>query len=98
MSVYIVEIGSHSTRIRMSKDTIIEAGTSISDPIKAEDYDGHYHNKHGVYGAVIDRAVRKIFGKSCTWFGNHDNRLLGQVVRSGGSTATPQVYINIKEV
>ena len=87
--IYTVKIGNVETRIRMSPET------KISEFLTANEYDGGMHNISGLIGAIINKAVEKIYGKDCYWFGNVDNLYIGQVLRSGGYAVTKQVVIEI---
>ena len=98
MAIYNVQIGSRSTNIRMSPNTLIDIGDGFEGytlMIPASVYDGHYHNRNGMFGAMIERAVRKLWGKKYHWFGDCDDRQYGQVVHCSGSTATGNVCITI---
>jgi|WetSurMetagenome_2_1015567.scaffolds.fasta_scaffold671065_1 hypothetical protein len=77
MKNYTVSFGSRKVSVLMDIKTSINIDDNLS--INAGDYVGGKHNYDGLNGAVIDRAVKKSFGKRCFWFGNYDNITYGQV-------------------
>ena len=66
--MYTVEIGDRSTRIKHPVEEV-------------SDYAGCGHNYDGIQGWLIDRAVKKMYGKNAYWFGEHDMLNRGQVFR-----------------
>lgn len=89
---YTVTIGDQSTHLLIDPQKRINGlGETV------ERFDGGYHNYDGVKGFAIQRAVEKLFGLNCYWFGNCDILYHGQVVASGGSTQTPNVVLNVTE-
>jgi hypothetical protein len=86
-----VSIGEKTTRLLIdpAKEINSFGGT-------AKDYDGGDHNYDGIRGYAIERAVEKLFGKSCCWFGNCDMLYHGQVL-DGNSTRTPNVVADVIE-
>lgn len=78
--LYTVTIGDTLTKVRMDNQTLLTDYIS-DEPYKypASEYVGGYHNYNGLKGAIIDRAVTKLFGKNCYWFGNYDCLYCGQV-------------------
>jgi hypothetical protein len=88
---YTVSIGEKTTRLLIDPKKEIEYGDTV------EEFDGGNHNYDGIKGYAIERAVEKLFGSSCYWFGNCDMLYHGQVVGSGGSTQTPNVIVDVVE-
>ena len=89
---YTVTIGEKNTRLLIDTTKHINEYDEI-----AEEYDGGNHNYDGIKGYAIERAVEKLFGKHCSWFGNADMLYHGQVVGRDGSTQTPNVIVDVAE-
>ena len=74
--MYTVEIDGRSTRVRMQGSDMIDNGYDI---IRADEFEGGNHNYDGIRGVAVERAVAKMFGRNCFWFGNCDCISQGQV-------------------
>ncbi len=85
---YTVGIDDRSTRLAI-------------DPTEAENYDGGNHNYDGVRGYLIARAVAKLFGSRCFWFGEYNVLWRGQVFAAcdggGANSQTGVTTISIDE-
>jgi hypothetical protein len=83
MKRYTVRFGGKSVIVQMDENTIVHTVYGDDGHVMweetAEEYDGGNHNFSGLRGAVIDKAVTKLFGKNCFWFGNYDDKSYGQV-------------------
>jgi len=88
---YTVKIGDKETNVRMKPDTIIDSYLELT----VEEYSGGHHNFDGIKGAVINKAVEKLWGKQASWFGDCERLDCGQVVGGGGWTLTQKVWIEI---
>jgi hypothetical protein len=86
MKIYTVNFGDISVAVRMNKKTVIQREyneyAGLLYETAASQYDGGKHNFNGLKGAVVNRAVTKLFGKNCFWFGNCDRLNYGQVFES----------------
>jgi hypothetical protein len=69
MKRYTVNFGSKNITVCMDEKTSMQVDDM---EITAAEYDGGNHNFNGLRGAVIDKAVTKLFGKNCFWFGQYD--------------------------
>ena len=89
---YTVQIGDKETRVRLKPDAIIDSFFGMT----AEEYIGGNHNFDGIRGAVINKAVEKLWGKQASWFGDPERLDYGQVVGDGGWTLTQKGWVEIK--
>ena len=98
--MYTVTIGDKTTRIKAPTKDIVLYQSAVSDIYgDVSEYDGGNHNYSGLTGWIIFRAVEKLFGKKCFWFGNYDNKSVGQVFEAtkyGNSSRTNTVVISIE--
>ena len=102
MSMYTVTIGDKTTRIRMNPNTILDPD---EDWLTAQDYTGGNHNYDGIKGAAVEKAVKKLFGARCFWFGDFSQISRGQVFEAlqptknnsqpGNSSKTNIVYLSV---
>ena len=74
---FTVKIGEQKTRL------LVDLGETINNfNDLPNDFNGGRHNYDGIKGFVIYKAVKKLFGKNCFWWGNHSDLSRGQVFKS----------------
>jgi hypothetical protein len=98
---YTVCIGNKTTRINHPKnDTVVffERQSRGESDITANvgDFNEGNHNYSGLKGWLVKRAVEKLYGKKCFWFGDYDNLSCGLVfVDMGGFNSSRTGIISI---
>jgi len=106
MATFKVRIGDKETRVRFNPFGTMKL--DAEGEVWVADFIGGYHNFDGPTGVAVARAVEKLFGKRCFWFGGCDDLSHGQVFEAlrptkgnshpGNTARTPTVRLDVETV
>lgn len=106
MTTFRVQIGDKETRVRFNPFGTVKLRSE--GEVYPDSYIGGYHNFDGPKGVAVARAVEKLFGKRCFWFGGCDDLNHGQIFEAlrpskynsypGNTARTSTVRLDVEEI